>query len=652
MANLRFNGTSWRHWIALGVSSAMVLAGLIALRGPDAIGLGLARAVGEWRLTDFALWHLQAPFGALGGIPYSLWGLEMRGWQITHVLVAWVTAACWLWTVPSKSWRGLTPLAPALLAVALSDVQSGLAAFGLSVFILSAWRAIHGKDPEAAWFTLPLAAWLAAWFSPGSLPIAVALVLETSSRVSLKRTVATLILMLVTVNFTPYGTTIWPEAWVFFAWSPQPMMDATGVIALCANLLVLIMALRACFPRGPRGPSVAAALLFCAAWRGQTGYLWPAGLMMIPVWSYAEDKARTTGFNIRWWFRLSVIIASVVLLYFPGMAALPRWYDLAMSASMVRPTLTRDALPKSGLIYLNPAGRPLARFGGPLMQRVVEETSRQRPREPSLWREQDRQKRYQAVWLLGEPAGYAPLARHLGESPDWRLAAVDAVGMLFVREPRGDAFATEPALQFAREQGAAASRANFMAACAVSCLAANAIPEADEVSRLAVRQSHDSTRAAIVRARALMLSGDVQAALEESDRAIQLQSRSSEAWQVRAEVLLHAGRVDEAGAAAQRGRRLAPDDTGALWLAARASNASRAFGEEAEILEKLIALTQGRGGDAGFYLFYLGQAYAKAGLARPALNALSEAAAAPGLSEGQRREIEEVKASIRAAPNF
>ena len=110
---------------------------------------------------------------------------------------------------------------------------------------------------------------------------------------------------------------------------------------------------------------------------------------------------------------------------------------------------------------------------------------------------------------------------------------------------------------------------------------------------------------------------------------------------------MHAGRSDEAYAAAQRAAELAPGDEGALWLAARTANATRAFQSEAEILEKLILLAEGRGADAGFYQLYLGQSYAKQGLARPALSALEKAAGAPGLSGEQRAELQEEIARVQ-----
>ncbi|MFM8232295.1 MAG: hypothetical protein ACKOAL_13860, partial [Chthoniobacterales bacterium] len=298
-------------------------------------------------------------------------------------------------------------------------------------------------------------------------------------------------------------------------------------------------------------------------------------------------------------------------------------------------------------IYINPQGLALARFGGALPSRSPEGEDLRLAREPKLWRAQDRKARYRAVWLLGEKSDYAPLARHLGESPDWRLAAVDAIGLLFVRAPREREFPTEPAQQLSRGLIGAANRSRFLADAALASLAAQALPEADELSRAAVRRSDMSSHVAAARALVLISIVQIVQALEQSERGVALTPDSAGAWQARAETLLHAGCVDEAYAAGQRASDLAPGDEGALWLAARTANAARALQSEAEILERLIALTEGRGGDASFYELYLGQSYAKQGLARPALRYLQKAADAPGLSDEQRAELQEEIKRVR-----
>jgi tetratricopeptide (TPR) repeat protein len=321
-----------------------------------------------------------------------------------------------------------------------------------------------------------------------------------------------------------------------------------------------------------------------------------------------------------------------------------------MTPAAIQPTLTRPSLPADGLVYINPRGLPLARLAGPLPASVDAGGAKPLGREPSLWRARDRQTRFDAVWLLGEKSDYAALARHLGESPDWRLEAVDAAGVLFLRARQAAEFATEPAQQLAREMWGGANRSAFLADAALSALAANALPESGELSAAAVRNSDLSSPAAAVRARTLVSLGDVRGALEESLRAVDLDPSLPLAWEVRAEACLHAGLTDDAYAAAQKAAALAPGDTGTLWLAARTANAARAFQTEAELLERLVALTAARGGDTGFYRLYLGQSYAKQGLARPALRELGLAAESPSLSAKQRSELEEEIALIRSSP--
>ena len=153
-----------------------------------------------------------------------------------------------------------------------------------------------------------------------------------------------------------------------------------------------------------------------------------------------------------------------------------------------------------------------------------------------------------------------------------------------------------------------------------------------------------------MRARTLVSLGEVRAALVESARAVDLDPSLPLAWEVRTEACLHAGLTNDAYAAAQKAVTLAPGETGTLWLAARAANAARALQTEAELLERLVALTDARGGDSGFYRLYLGQSYAKQGLARPALRELQLAANSPSLTAKQRSELAEEIALIRSSP--
>jgi hypothetical protein len=639
----------WRISIAFAASAAAALAALIALRGPDAIGLSVAQTVGTWKLSGPALWDGLMPTGLLGQILFTL--AETRGWQNAHVVVAWLTTLCWFVSLPAKTWRGLFPLVPALLATVLSNPASGFTGFGLAVLFASAWRAfMKHQTTGVIMVTLPVLAWLIVWLSPGAWILILVALVEMFPRLRWKRWLAATALVVVLTQLTPRGFAVWSEAWIFLRWSPQASLDAAGTTALLITLVVLLLA--GIYQLRERSASVAAAplMLLLAAGAGQTAYLWPAALWMMPCWPAAKEQLGRSGYRIRWFVGLAMVLGASGLVLLPAKSAWPRWYSLAMTDAVVRPTLTREALPARGPVFINPRGLGLARFSGPLPDRASSGESSRLSREPSLWREFDRTARYSAVWLLGDKSDYAPLARHLGESPDWRLASVDATGVLFLRQPRIEEFATEPAQQYAREMWGGANRSQFLAGAALSSLVANYLTEAGELSLAATSNSRQSAPAAAAHARTLTASGVIRPALEESLRATKLDPTSVEAWEARTEALLHAGMVNDAYAASQRAARLAPGDTGTLWLAARTANAARAFQTEAELLEALISLTEGRGGDAGFYYLYLGQSYAKLGLTRPALYNLEKAAAAPGLTGDQRGQLREEIEGIRSSP--
>lgn len=634
----------WQRKVALLVVASATLAALIALRGPDPIAAQTVNATGAWMLSGPAVWDANTAFGVLARPTYALAG--PRGWQNLHVIAAWLAVLCSLLPLPAPAWRGLTPLIPVLLAAVLSVPSSGFTGFGIAVLALCAWRSLAFNRPDSA-RTFPAVAWLAGWLSPGALPVVAAFAIESGTRWKQTQFMLATIAAAIAVNLTPRGFSVWTDLWIFLRWSPSTPPDAAGTIALLLNVPVLALALRWSLAQKSAGTAIAPVFLLLICSYGQTAYLWPAALLTIPLWTAAKEQLRALGVNVRWWAGTALVCMAIALTVWEGLCRTNDWYNLAMVREAAQPTLTRETLPREGPIYINPQGLPMARFVGGLPERAKEGEQAGMARDPRLWRAQDRRFRYHAVWLLGQKSDYAPLARHLGESPDWRLAAVDATGLVFLREPKTEEFATEQVQGLSRGLVGGANRAALLSGAALSCLAAQAFSEADEFSRSAVRKSDLSSDTATARSLVLISLGQIDAALEQSALAVRLTPDASAAWQARAECLLHAGRADDAYAAAQRAADLAPGDEGALWLAARAANAARAFQSESEILEQLIQLSEGRGGDAGFYELYLGQSYAKQGLARPALRALEKAAAAPGLTDEQRAEMQEEIARVR-----
>ena len=643
------NRSNWRRLVALAVCALFVLGALIALRGPDAISAAAAEESGLWLLSGPSFWNPLTLSAAPATTAFALAG--PRGWQNLHVFVAWLAVLIWFWPLPLRAWRGLGPLVPALLAVVLSGPASGWSGFGLAVLLMSAWRTVTFHwSPRLVALTLPVAVWLSVWLSPGGLLLAAAFTIDAWPRLPRRWALGAIALSVTATPFTPRGFGIWSEANIFLFWSPQSELSAAAVLALLAALAILAFAAADAWRHNSKGAVLAPTLLLLVASFGQTALLWPFALWLIPAWPAAVDQWRHTGFAFRWWMQAAAILAAAALVVPPALEAAPRWYALAMTPAAIQPTLTRHSLPADGLVYINPRGLPLARLAGPLPASADAGAGKPLGREPSLWRARDRQTRFDAVWLLGEKSDYAALARHLGESPDWRLEAVDAAGVLFLRARQAAEFATEPAQQLAREMWGGANRSAFLAGAALSALAANALPESGELSAAAVRNSDLSAPAAAVRARTLVSLGDVRGALEESLRAVDLDPSLPLAWEVHTEACLHAGLTDNAYTAAQKAAALAPGDTGTLWLAARAANAAHAFQTEAELLERLVALTAARSGDTGFYRLYLGQSYAKQGLARPALRELGLAVESPSLTAKQRSELEEEIALIRSSP--
>jgi hypothetical protein len=640
----------WKVVIALSISSLMVLAALIALRGPDSIAADRTRSIGAWLLTGPSFWHFLTPQALVEQLTFFVAGV--RGWQNAHVIIAWLTAIAWFLSLPAKNWRGLGPLLPALLAVLLSSPASGLSGFGLAVLVLSLARAAAlRRTTPLAFLVYAFSTWLAVWFSPAAIVVAAAAWIEIAWSRPIRFQAAALLIYTLATLLTPRGISAWNDAWIFLFWSPQAPISGWAVLPLLLVLVALAFALRGAWHQKNLGTPLAAAFLLLNSLGGQTNLLWPATLWMIPAWPIAKEQLRRTGLNIRWFAEAAALLLATALVAGAALEVSPRWFALAMTDTIVRPTLTREAIPEEGTVYVNTTGAPFARFSGAWSEDFLLDPDPRTSREPSLWRALDRQHRYRAVWLAGDPSGYAPLARHLGQSPDWRLEAVDPTGVVFVRAPRESIFATEPAQQMAQEKmWGGANRSTFLAESAISTLAANFLPEAGELSQSAVRNSDRSAPASATRARVLASLGETDAALAESQRALQLDPTLLLAWQVRTECLLQAQLNDNAYAASREAVRLAPGDLGTLWLAARAAHQARAFQTEAELLENLIALTEGRGGDASFYQLYLGQAYAKLGLTRPALRALDAAARAPGLTPEQQREIDEEISTLRSHP--
>jgi tetratricopeptide (TPR) repeat protein len=294
-------------------------------------------------------------------------------------------------------------------------------------------------------------------------------------------------------------------------------------------------------------------------------------------------------------------------------------------------------------IFVNPEARAL--FPGlPLAPASPRDAAA--GQSPSLWRQLDRAQRFDAVLLAGQAGDYLALARHLAESPDFRLARVDNWGLLFVR---GLPAPYTPTTADAEKFSTPDARGIYLSQMALRLDAAGLVTAArdDMAAALAAAPNEPSVH---TRAAALALSRKRYAeALQETDRALALAPHDLAALEVKARTLSAAGAADQAWSVACELKDRAGDrDMNVLFLHARLSNAAHAYEAEQHSLERLIELAGRLGLPAADYRVYLGQCYAKQGLARPALEQLELALKDPNLTAEQRANVTTALETVRS----
>jgi tetratricopeptide (TPR) repeat protein len=121
-----------------------------------------------------------------------------------------------------------------------------------------------------------------------------------------------------------------------------------------------------------------------------------------------------------------------------------------------------------------------------------------------------------------------------------------------------------------------------------------------------------------------------------ADRALELEHGHLAAMGTKAQVLYATKRFGEAYAISKKLIERLPDDPAMLFYHAKIAHEARAFGEEAKVLRKLIALAEKNDRPASGYRVYLGQSLASAGERDPALEEFGKAMEDPDLPKAQR----------------
>jgi tetratricopeptide (TPR) repeat protein len=264
----------------------------------------------------------------------------------------------------------------------------------------------------------------------------------------------------------------------------------------------------------------------------------------------------------------------------------------------------------------------------------------------AVWRQLDRGQRFDAVLLAGPTGAFLPLAQHLAESPDFRLTRVDNWGLLFVR---GAASPYAPPAVDAEVFSSATERGIYLSQMALLLDAAGQVAAARDFMAAALAAAPDEP-SVTTRAAALALTRKrYPEALAQVQRALAKAPHDAAALEVEARVLSAAGDREGAWAVAEDLKsRVGDRDMNALFLHARLANAAHAYQAEADSLERLVTLAQKQGLSATDYRVYLGQCYAKQGLARPALEQFQQALQDSSLPAAQRADITTALETVRS----
>lgn len=258
--------------------------------------------------------------------------------------------------------------------------------------------------------------------------------------------------------------------------------------------------------------------------------------------------------------------------------------------------------------------------------------------DPRAWRALNRQERFGALLLTGNPAQFRPLLDHLRAAPDWTLTWIDATSLIFQRsrsaQPWGEAQWDKLKERFSefpkREQVLLGVQV------AHRLLALQRFDEAKAILDETLKIDPKSTAALTELASLHGLRGQWEPALEAAEKAVKSDSSYLPAAAAEANALFAHGRFSEA---LQRTRRLVreqPEDGPSLYLHAKVTHAARAFHEEIVALQKIIAMSTESGLPTGTWRVYLGQAYGATGEGERSIEEFKLALKDPTLSESER----------------
>jgi tetratricopeptide (TPR) repeat protein len=351
--------------------------------------------------------------------------------------------------------------------------------------------------------------------------------------------------------------------------------------------------------------------------------------------------------------RARLIFAVGTLLVATVVAVIVHRQTTAPSGELITPMLAIDAL-RAKSLYYNGAARPWLLARRPdLLQ--ADDTGAQSARgrsfaqavqNPKLFRQLDRRNRFDTLLLIGDPSQYRPLLDHLLETKDWTLTYLDHTSLVFKREV-GRAWQPRDLATVRQRFTSKHEQAIFLAQAASKLLAIHMSEPAKTL--LDQAQALDAKVADVWNGLATyrMDRGEWSQALDQVDRAIDIDHDSLPALGIKTQILYSTKKLSEALALSGRLVAARPDDPGLLFYHAKIAHDARAFREEIKALEHLVAVADKDGQPTSGYRIYLAQAYAADGQAEPSIEQFNRALADPDLSPEQRSFAEKTLAQIK-----
>lgn len=256
--------------------------------------------------------------------------------------------------------------------------------------------------------------------------------------------------------------------------------------------------------------------------------------------------------------------------------------------------------------------------------------------DPKLFRQLDRQDRFEVLILAGDPVRYRPLQEHLLRTQDWTLEWVDPWCLLY-RRGSAETLTAEKTREIAARQRPEKSgvRAQALAAMAERLVGARRYEDAFALIAQAREVAPGEPAVWTAEGSYRLARGEWPQAVAMADKALSLEKRSAAAKSVKAQGLYFSRRYEEAYQLSRELLQESPEDPVMLFTHAKIAHEVRSLQEEVEVLRKLIGFAEREKRSTSSYRVYLGQALAMRGSGEEALAELDAALADPELPPDQ-----------------